>query len=554
MLSQLTIKNFGLIDQIAIDFDNGLNIFTGVTGAGKSILIDALRYALGDKLNKNKIRDSKTDCIVEAVLELSDDFLALYPSLKEYVDDENTIIIKRITSRLGKTRNKLNGFTITGSELEKLGNHLIDFHGPNDHQLLFSEESHISILDTLSNISSLHEKYSKIYAEYTILTRKLKELGELSDKSDRELDILSHQIKELEQVSLDKKDYNALLNNLNMINNSEKLYDDAIKLKDVLDNENYGLANAASLAFAPLEKLLQTDNNIADLLELLEDIQNKTQTLSSLTNDYVGTLSFDPKEADEANKNYDIYYDLLRKYGPDIESMQEFYEKAKEKYQLLINLEHNDAELNKKIKAKEKEIFDTAKLITEKRKTTAKTLKKTIEKELKDLGIPHVNFECSIKKRDISPNGTDSVTFLISPNAGEKLKPLAEIVSSGEAARIMLALKKALTKVDPVPILIFDEIDSQIGGRLGTITGKKLKELSISRQVILITHLPQIASFSDRHLKVSKEVSSGRTITTVSTLDNNSKLQELAKMMSGENETEVSLSHAKEMLKKTNQK
>ena len=551
MLSQLTIKNFGLIDNLTLDFDKGLNIFTGETGAGKSILIDALRYALGDKLDKNKIRDEKSECTVEAILDLSDDFLKIYPFIKEYVNEEGTIIIRRTTSREGKTRNKLNDFTITGSELEKIGNYLIDFHGPNDHQLLFSEDSHLSILDTLSKMSPLIEKYSKIYSEYTSLTKKHTDLKELSAKSDRELDILSYQVKDLEQVSLDKNKYDALLKNINMINNSEKLYEDAIKLQDVLSDENYGLTSSVSKAFRPLEKLSQIDTSVAGLLEMLEEIQDKALSLSNLANDYVENLSFNPKEADELNRTYDIYYDLLRKYGPDIEAVNDFYKKAKDKYELLINIEHNDSELRRKINFSEKELLAVAKLITEKRKITAKSLKKTIEKELKDLGIPHVNFECRVNKGDISPHGTDSVTFLISPNAGEELKPLAKIVSSGEAARIMLALKKALTKVDPVPILIFDEIDSQIGGRLGTITGEKLKELSIDRQVILITHLPQIASFSDTHFTVYKKVLSGRTATTVVKLSGDAKLQELAKMMSGDNETEISLSHAKEMLEKS---
>jgi len=287
MLSQLTIKNFGLIDNLTLEFDKGLNIFTGETGAGKSILIDALRYALGDKLDKNKIRDEKSECTVEAILDLNDSFLNIYPFIKEYVNEEGAIIIRRTTSREGKTRNKLNDFTITGSELEKIGNYLIDFHGPNDHQLLFSEDSHISILDTLSKMSPLMEKYSKIYSEYTNLAKKYKSLKELSEKSDRELDILSYQIKELEQVSLDKNKYDTLLKNLNMINNSEKLYEDAITLQNILGDENFGLTSSISKAFRPLEKLSQIDTGVSGLLEMLEEIQDKALSLSNLANDYV---------------------------------------------------------------------------------------------------------------------------------------------------------------------------------------------------------------------------------------------------------------------------
>jgi len=217
-----------------------------------------------------------------------------------------------------------------------------------------------------------------------------------------------------------------------------------------------------------------------------------------------------------------------------------------------MNLEHNDSELQKDIEGSKKELIQYAKIITVKRKKSAKALEETIKNELQELGFANVRFECRIEKVELTRNGQDKVVFYISPNLGEDLKPLAKIVSSGEAARVMLALKKALTKVDPIPVLIFDEIDAQIGGRLGTITGKKLKELSQGRQVLLITHLPQIASFGDSHFKVSKHVQASRTVTNVELLDTDSRIEEMAKMMSGEKQSDIAVKHAHDMLSRGN--
>jgi DNA repair protein RecN (Recombination protein N) len=263
---------------------------------------------------------------------------------------------------------------------------------------------------------------------------------------------------------------------------------------------------------------------------------------------YIESLSFEPGEASDINSKCDMYEDIKRKYGPTLEDSRVFYINARSRYDLLLNIEHNDKELRDKISSFGSELDGIAKKMTALRKKAAAGLEKTIESELKELGIKNVRFECRIDRADIGPDGRDKVAFFISPNAGIDLKPLADIVSSGEAARVMLALKKALTKVDPIPVLIFDEIDSQIGGRLGTVTGKKLKELSKDRQVILITHLPQIASFADIHFKVTKNIENGRTGTAVNQLDDKSRVLELAKMMSGEKESAISVAHARQML------
>ncbi|HPS20478.1 MAG TPA: DNA repair protein RecN [Candidatus Omnitrophota bacterium] len=550
MISQLTIQNFGLIDKMTVELAGGLNIFTGETGAGKSILIDALRFALGERLVPSLIRDQKLPCMVEAVFELSNKNIKDFPDLGEYIsDEEKNVIINRTVSPDGKNRVKLNGFTITVSQLKAIGDHLVDFHGPNDHQMLLSSDSHIGILDRLCDLKDIGKEYSALYREYSDIVRKISELKELSGSRERELDMITHQLKELEQVSLGDDEYEKLSQEQSRMNNSEKLFEYVNSMIDLLENPEYGVVETSGKMFDPMEHLNEIDSATRDLYATLESVQCGSSELLTELRAYAERLEFDPDVASEVNRKMDIYYEILRKYAPSLEEVRIFYNRIKEKYALLSDMDGNDSKLKERLDDVRKKLSVPAQKITKERKRVAQFLKGTIEKELKELGIEHVQFECRIEKADLDENGQDRVVFYISPNAGEELKPLAEIVSSGEASRLMLALKKALTKVDPIPVLIFDEIDAQIGGRLGTVTGKKLKELSSERQVLLITHLPQIASFADKHLKVTKKVSNNHTSTVITCLDDEtSRVDEIAKMMSGDKSNDISLKHAKEML------
>jgi len=550
MLTNLTIQNFGLIDRITVNFDKGLNILTGETGAGKSILIDALQAALGGKLTSSHIRDKKNPCVIEAVFEFSPGFLKDHPALSEHMHpDEPSFIINRSFSPDGRGKNKINGFSVTVAQLKDIGNDLVDIHGPHDHQMLLSENSHLAILDRLSSIEKEKAEYSGIFSIYTELTEELEALKDLSKNSEREIDMLTHQIKEMEQVSLSQEEYETLITESSKINNSEKLHSSAAALLELIDNEESGITRASLQAFTFMNTLTATDGSALPFAEILSRIQDDSSELASALMDYIGSLSFDRDQAEDINRRIDLYYDLTRKYGSSLEDVRLFYSEAKKKHALLTDLEHNDAELKKRIGRTRQELDKAAAVLTEKRKRTAAGLKTTIESELKELGIKQVKFKCRIEPAPASRSGQDKVSFYISPNAGEDLKPMAEIVSSGEAARVMLALKKALTKADPVPVLVFDEIDAQIGGRLGSVTGKKLKELSTDRQVILITHLPQIASFGTIHHKVSKTVRNGRTFTEIESLGHKERVKELSEMMSGEVESGIAVKHAEDMLR-----
>jgi DNA repair protein RecN (Recombination protein N) len=549
MIASLMIQNFGLIDRLSIDLSDHLNILTGETGAGKSIIIDALRYVLGERLESSLVRDPKQPCLVQATFELTTKELRDHPLFADYLQGgESQLIIERVFQPDGRSKIKINGLALTLGQLKDIGNHLIDFHGAHDHQMLLQESQHIVMLDQLAKAQDVKSEYLGSFSIYSELCDNLQALIDLSKTNRRDFDLLAHQIKELERVPLEEAEFEKIEQEQIKINNSEKLNTCVEQILGIFEDEDNGVDGMIRKAFGPLRTLNQVDETTGQFTDRLTSAQENIQDFLSSLRSYADSLSFDAQAAQEINNRYDIYQDIKRKYGPTLAEAKEFYTQGKEKFDLLNNFEHNDAELREKIDAQKKELAKIAQKITKKRQTAAQDLKSTIEKELKELGINHVEFEVRIEKIDFNKDGQDRVVFYISPNAGEELKPLAQIVSSGEAARVMLALKKALINVDTIPVLIFDEIDAQIGGRLGTITGKKLKELARDRQVILITHLPQIASFADIHFKIFKSVKAGRAITQVSQLDETGRVKEIAEMMSGQSKSEISISHAEDML------
>jgi len=317
---------------------------------------------------------------------------------------------------------------------------------------------------------------------------------------------------------------------------------------NILDEGDMGVTVNFMKAAGLMRKLNRIDETTSDLASELNLAHETVDNVLSRLKAYIDSLAFEPERSRTVNEVCDNYKDALRKYGPEIEDLLKFFNEAKTRLDFLNNFDENDKTLRDDIAKLEKKLETLAAEISEKRAKAAKALKKTIEKELLELGFAKVLFDCKITKVALKEDGFDDVEFYISPNPGEPLKPLADIVSGGESARIMLALKKALIKVDPVPVLIFDEIDAQIGGRLGTVTGLKLKELSRQRQVLVITHLAQIAAYADNHYKVAKAEKNKRTITTIEKLDKDQRVHELAQMMSGEKTTAVSITHAKDML------
>ncbi|MEI8345745.1 MAG: DNA repair protein RecN, partial [Candidatus Omnitrophota bacterium] len=525
-------QNYGLIDRVAIEFGRGLNVLTGETGAGKSILIGALRYALGERLHADQVRDAQSPCVVELVCELSRELAEESEALREYLGEDDQLIIHRTYAPDGKNKIRVNGFSLTLAQLKTIGDLLIDFHGPNDHQMLLAQQSHIRILDRLcGGLEPLRQTYAGLYEKFKATERALEEIRASSLSRERDLELLGHQLRELERVSLDSKKYAEILEKETQVKNHQKLFDSAAALTGLFENEENGIDERIGKAYPFARQLATVDKSTASLEEKINRLGELLKEIVRDLGRYQESLAFEPGQARQLAAQCDAYHDILRKYGPTIEAAGDFYKKSKDRRDFLINLEHNDKDLRVELSKTEKALTEAAAQMSKQRRKTALMLAKSVEAELQDLGIAQVRFECRISPVAPKSDGADDVTFYLSPNLGEALKPLAEIVSSGEAARVMLALKKSLTKVDPIPVLIFDEIDAQIGGRLGTVIGTKLCELAADRQVILVTHLPQIAGFAQRHFKVSKKTAAGRTMTSVDLLDRAARVKEMALMM-----------------------
>lgn len=549
MLVQLHIQNFALMDNLVIEFDPRLNVLTGETGAGKSILIDAIRFVLGERMDSLKAGAGVKATSVEAVFD-PDKKIRKNDLFSDYFENEDDVLIfRRETSAEGRSRAWVNGRMVNVSTLKELGAFLLDIHGQYDHQLLLDQSQHLGMLDRFISAADVKKDYAALFEEYSALLKQREELASLEAGREREIDVLKFQIDEIEQAKLkNDEEINELEKERLKFVNAEKLFESVSALVSFLDEDDSSVTTLLGKANPHFNHLLKFDDSMAELKKEFDAAQTSLAEIARALQDYRDNQSFDPDRLREIEARLDIIHLLKKKYGGSVEAIFAFYQEAKKKYDSIANAEIYGREAEQKLKKLLPKISELADELTEKRKKAAASLKKTIERELKDLGIENARFECQFDVIDFSPSGRDRVEFMISPNLGRPVLALRKIISAGEVSRVMLAMKKALAKADEVETLIFDEIDSNIGGRLGTVTGEKLKEIAAERQVLLITHLPQIASFADRHFKVSKAVRQGKTLTEYQTLENDARVKELAQMMSGKSESEISRKHAEEML------
>ena len=550
MLTQLHIRNFALIDDLTLEFSGQLNVLTGETGAGKSILIDAIRFVLGERLDGARGDANEKPCQVEAAFEVHGELLK-QPLFEPYLQEDGLLILRRELSQ-GKTRAWINHRLVPLSLLKEAGTYLIDIHGQHDHQRLLDNASHLDILDRLAKVSSLKDDYRALYEQYAGLKKEQEELTALEAHKERELDVLKYQVDEIERAEIKDLDEEAMELERMRLANAEKLAEIVTHTLAVLDEQDTNADGFLSEAVRDLKGLVKFDSSVEKIKTDCENVQYSLQETVRALRDYREKLTFDPDRLRELEAKADLLEHLKRKYGGTHAKVLEFYQESKAKYDKLIDMDMAKSDLQKDMRELEPKLREAALKFSEKRKKAGLLLKKTIESELKDLQIAHAEFEVHIEKTDFSAEGMDRVEFLARMNPGQPMLAIAKVISGGEASRVMLAMKKALMQVDPVPVLIFDEIDTNIGGRLGHVTGQKLKSISDERQVLLVTHLPQIASFADRHIKVIKSVQKGRTRVEYQLLEGEAKVRELAQMMSGQQESEISRRHAEEMLDRAN--
>jgi DNA repair protein RecN (Recombination protein N) len=556
MLRKLHIKNFAIIDNLTIDFDNGFNVLTGETGSGKSIIIEALGVVLGGRSNKEMIKTGSDSAYVEALFYV-DSYIKY--KLDEFgIEYDELLVISREIYAAQPSIARVNNKTVTNSVLNAITSNLIDIFGQHEHQSLLDEKNHIQILDSFlfDEAKALLQEINQLYDEYLAVKEKKKGIEIDNRQRERELDLIKYQIDEINSANLVLEDEN-IEHEYKKLNNLEEIITYGNKALDYIKGDflEQNALDMIDKSLSQLKDLINLDDAFYDYYEELQNYRFEISELSLKINNYLSSLYYDEERLLLLRERLDTVNSLKKKYGNSINEIFNYKKKLDEKYELLINLENELKILDEKLNNLEKNIINKSNKLTKYRQNVAKELEENIKKQLLFLSMENVNFVVNFnKKQNISRNGIDEVEFLISTNLGEKLKPLSKIISGGEMSRIMLALKSIFADRDNIPSLIFDEIDTGISGRTAQLVGEKIKEISKTHQVIAISHLPQIVALADSHFSIYKSSEDNTTITRVSKLSYEERIRELSRMLGGASITEITLKHAKEMLEMTNNK
>ena len=547
MLTSLKIENVAIIESAAIEFGCGLNVLTGETGAGKSIVIDSINAILGERTSRDIIRTGAQSAKVYAVFEDVNERVRNFLDENGIDCEDGVLIINRTLSREGKNVCRINGAPVTVSMLREIGGELIDIHGQHDNQSLLSPEKHCGFVDSFAGNADLIADYREKYGRLCEIRSKLKKLTTDESSKSQRIDFLTYQIDELEKAEITIGERDELKARKSLINNSQKVIEslniayEALKADgagiDMITDAESEIANAS----AYMEALGEASEKITDIRYELEDIAETVR--GAMTE-----VDFDPSELEDIDERLDLLYRLSKKYGDTEEEMLEYLEKARVELDNIAFSEERVKELQKQEKEALAETETAACKLTESRKTAGEKLSNAICSELEFLDMPNVRFVVKCNDIGLTENGKDEIEFLISANAGEEPKPLAKIASGGELSRIMLAIKNVLAETDGVDTMIFDEIDTGVSGRAAQKIAMKLRSASKGRQVICVTHLAQIAAQGDVHLYISKSVSDGKTYTNIKSLIEEERVAEIARIMGGMEITKLQFESAREML------
>ncbi len=538
MITTLHIKNVGIIDDLSIDFNEGFNVLTGETGAGKTLLIGALNILAGGRFSKEMIRNGETFSFVEA---------SIYSEKSDKAMDGNIIISREIHSN-GRNSCKINGRLVTVNELKEFMEHMIDIHGQHDSQLILNEAQHIHYLDRFIG-KEIEEKlitYQEKLQQYQKAKQELKNTYGEDQEKERKLDLLYYQFNEIQNAKLKVEEETELEEKHKTMQNAEKLKANLAQI-DVELNEN--AISAISNAIRALEKIEDCGEKYSEKLTILKNSYYDIQELGRDVSDLQEEVDFDEEEREKIETRLDFIYSLKRKYGNTIEEILAYGKKVEEEIHKIENLEEYHNKLKEQIQTLEKEMLTIGKTMMNLRKKYGAILSEKINQELKELEMPNATFSIEIKEStNFYETGIEQVEFMICTNLGEGLKPLAKIASGGEMARIMLAIKHVLADVDEVDTLIFDEIDTGISGKASKAVGQKMKEIAKTHQVLCITHLPSIAAKGDYNYYICKNTKENKTYTAIKQLNEEETIEEIARIASGE-VTEIAKAHAKELRK-----
>ncbi|OGO27653.1 MAG: DNA repair protein RecN [Chloroflexi bacterium RBG_16_52_11] len=550
MLAELHIENFAIIERIDLQLEAGLIIFTGETGAGKSILIDAVETLLGGRAEATMIRSGADQASIEGVFSLSENVRnALLPVLQreELLDEPDQLILAREIRTNGRNLARVNGHTVSASLLREIGEHLIDVHGQSEHLSLLHVRQHLSLLDSYANVGTLLSAYRKTYNTLLEVRRDLTELRHAEREAARRIDTLTYQLTEIEAAHLRPGEDQELTDERNRLANAEglaTLAQEALLALDEGTSETPSATDLVGQIVHALHSLSRLDTSQTPLKDQAESVFENLSDLSRVLRNYLENIEFNPKRLDQVEERLALIHNLKRKYGDSISGVLAYADNAQTEIETITNAAERIQELEADESNLLEELGKLGIALSQKRHQQAGKLAGVVENELEDLQMSQTQFKVDFQVRSdpqgvpsadgvrlaFDSTGLDQVEFLIAPNPGEGLKPLAKIASGGETSRLMLALKNVLAREDQIPTLIFDEIDQGIGGRVGQVVGNKLWSLAHRHQVLCVTHLPQLAAFGDQHYQVEKYLDGGRTITRVSRLTGDKRLTELAQM------------------------
>lgn len=548
MLSQLYIKNIAVISEASIDFGPRFNVFTGETGAGKTILVSAINGVLGARMSRDIIRSGEDSAYVSALFtQLPQDVCAKIEEMGFEMQDDTLLIAREVGSR---NLCKVNGRPATVQLLREIASMLIDVHGQKDNHRLLSPENHIAYIDAFGGLEDCRREYQVLYEKILEVRNQLERVNRRDREKEHQVDLLTYQIGEIESAALHPGEEEELLLKRDQIANAERIIRLLSQSKQLLDGEEE--------VSGILQMFEELTNNLSQLTHFLPQMEPLAMRMEEIGYDlsdcagdlgnYLDQMDYQPQELEQVEERLDLIYRLKRKYGNSVEEILEYLEKSREQLQQLNLSEEKAQELQEEYLRLKPQVQQAADMLTSRRHKAAKEFLSRVKKELEFLNMPSVRLSVSAGRSGWKPDGQDELEFLISSNAGEEPKPLAKIASGGELSRVMLSIKNVLAQKDRVGTAVFDEIDTGVSGKAAQKIGQKLQEVSCNRQVICVTHLAQVAVYADHHLLIEKSEEDGRTYTRIKPLDQQGRVEEIARMISGENLTETAIQNAREML------
>ncbi len=549
MLNSLYIENIAVIEKSNIELYSGLNVLTGETGAGKSIVIDAINAVLGHRTSRDIIRNGAESATVFASFSDVNDVVKAKLFENGYALEENELIISRTLSLSGKNSCRINGKPANVSFLRELGLNLINIHGQHESYELFSPETHMKYIDNLACDEKLLKEYNFAYKEYCKVKRQLNDFIKSETNREQRIDVLSYQINELESADIQVGEIERLGEERRALMNVEKVTSALHNAKDTLDGNNTsGVIDRLDDAVTLVQKASDLNPKLEELFNRINDLYYELQDAGNDISNAIDEIEDNPYRLDEIEERLDLLNKLSRKYGTTEEEMLEFLDNAKIEYNRLLQFDENVNGLKESLKACERKAKFLADKLSKVRSNTARDFEKKVRNEILFLDMPDVEIKVTQNKTELSETGQDNMEILISANPGEMPKPVAKIASGGELSRMMLAIKTVLASSDLIDTLIFDEVDTGVSGSAAQKVGMKLKEVSKSRQVICVTHQAQIAALADSHFLISKKVKENRTYTDIKLLDYDGRLRELARILDGVKVTDTALAHAEKLM------